>query len=202
MLLHCHQLRAPQQRALSQHQGSFPRPAQQEREQNSGNGFFFFLSFPCLPLLPPPPLRGRGALGSGQALPCPCCAADGQTDSQTASTGRGGSAERIPPVTPALSPKLVRVLVPALLGRGMLEHSPRSDARSGLLAAKFFFGSETRGVTGLGGFRHFGRDAPQGLPRLFGLFPNSSSVPRRLYICWIAVVLLSCWNSPRAVAEL
>lgn len=125
-----------------------------------------------------------------------------RTDRQPASPGRGGSAERIPPVTPALSPKLVRVLVPALLGRGMLEHSPRSDARFGLLAAKFFFGSETRGVTGLGGFRHFGRDAPQSLPRLFGLFPNSSSVPRRLYICWIAVVLLSCWNSPRAVAEL
>lgn len=48
VLLHCHQLRSPQQRALSQHQGSFPGPPQQEREQNSGNGFFSYL-LPSLP---------------------------------------------------------------------------------------------------------------------------------------------------------
>lgn len=43
VLLHCHQLHASQQRTLSQHQGSFPRPSQQERKQNSGNCFCFSL---------------------------------------------------------------------------------------------------------------------------------------------------------------
>lgn len=143
-----------------------------------------------------PPLPGRGGTRCprpppGAALPCPRGAARGPCRPGEGGERPPGDPSPAPPCGDSPGqvqeghPKLVR---PLLWVQGCVCSSPARETIRVWVCwlTKFCLKGKTRGFTGLGGVRQCGLDAPGSLHGLLGLFLNSPSMLRCLYISWVS----------------